>query len=380
MALFSKARQALRESNEMSQLLTLSADERSVVVYAEDSFSYVQLKGYLEALWSDHGVPYHYVTSDPEDPLFENCPEGATIWFIRDQLARFVGSLECDVFLTTMPDLGQFHIPRPKKGRTVYAFHSLNSTHTAYRQGAFEHYDQFLCTGPHHVAELATLRPDDPAILSETGYYKLDLIREEHNRFLGHSEPAEDLVVLAPSWGPQNLLESVGVELISSLLRSRLRVIVRPHPQFFHSLYPGGRVVVDRLVAAFGDEPAVEFEMNIDTQDSFHRSGLMISDWSGAAYEFALGTARPVLFVDTPQKIFNPNWESVGLPSFEGSNREAVGTVVSLDDVASVGERARGLLDAANDHMTELWALADSLVFNPGTSAAAGAAVLAESL
>lgn len=380
MPLFSKARQALRESNDMSQLLTLPAEERLVVVYAEDSFSYVQLKGYLEALWSDHGVPYHYVTSDPEDPLFENRPEGATVWFIRDQLARFVGNLECGVFLTTMPDLGQFHVPRPKKGRTIYAFHSLNSAHTAYRPGAFEHYDHFLCTGPHHVEELSALRADNPPVLSETGYYKLDLIREEFEDFCASSTPDADLVVVAPSWGPSNVLEAVGFELITSLLRSDLRVIVRPHPQFFHSLYPEGKGVVDGLVAEFGTDPRVEFEMSIDTQDSFLRSGLMISDWSGAAYEFALGTARPVLFVDTPQKIFNPLWGSLGIPSFEESMREAVGTVVSLDDVAGVGDSARALVGAAKHHATELRELAGSLVFNPGTSAAAGAAALADSL
>ena len=32
----------------------------------------------------------------------------------------------------------------------------------------------------------------------------------------------------------------------------------------------------------------------------------MISDFSGAAYEYALGTARPVLLVDVRRKTMNP--------------------------------------------------------------------------
>jgi len=373
MKAFQRAKLAMRESNDMGKLLTLSDDDRALVVYAEDSFSYIQLKGYLGQVWSEHGVPYQYVTSDPDDPLFDNPPPGGAVWFIRDQLARALSSLECRVFLTTMPDLGKFHVPRPKKGRTVYVFHSLNSTHTAYRAGAFDHYDQFLCTGPHHVEELRRLRSDSMADLSEVGYYKLDLIRAEHDEWLREGKVEEDVVLLAPSWGRANLLEAHGSEIIASLLGEGFSVIVRPHPQFFHSLYPEGAGVIDGLQHEFGRNDSVEFELNINTQDSFHRSGLMVSDWSGAAYEYALGTLRPVLFVDTPQKIFNPEWEQVGLPSFEREMRAEVGAIIDTADVANAGAVAGRA--STDDLITrvELASLVDSTVYNPGRSAAAGA-------
>jgi hypothetical protein len=374
---FQRAKLAMRESNDMGKLLTLSNDDRALVVYAEDSFSYIQLKGYLGQVWAEHGISYQYVTSDTEDPLLDDPPPGGTVWFIRDQLARALSSLECQVFLTTMPDLGKFHIPRPRKGKTVYAFHSLNSTHTAYRTGAFDHYDQFMCTGPHHVEELKRLRVDSPE-LSEVGYYKLDLIRTEHEEWLSEGKVEEDVVLLAPSWGRENLLEAHGSEIIGALLGGGFRVIVRPHPQFFHSLYPEGAEVMDGLQREFGRHDSVEFELNINTQDSFHRSGLMISDWSGAAYEYALGTLRPVLFVDTPQKIFNPEWEQVGLPSFERAMREEVGAVIATADVASAGAVAGRA--ATNDliNRAELARLVESTVYNSGQSAAAGARAISQ--
>ena len=34
----------------------------------------------------------------------------------------------------------------------------------------------------------------------------------------------------------------------------------------------------------------------------------MISDWSGSAYEFAFGTLKPVIFVDVPKKVNNPEY------------------------------------------------------------------------
>jgi hypothetical protein len=378
--LIGRTRLVLRESNDMGKLLTLDPEQRAVVVYAEDTFSYIQLKGYLDALWSNHGVSYQYVTSDPDDPLLATPPDGATVWFIRDQLARTLGSLECDMFLTTMPDLGKFHVPRPKSGKTVYAFHSLNSTHTAYRSGAFDNYDQFLCTGPHHVEELRRLRRDSIPELSEVGYYKLDLIRDEHEPFVKGRTVENDLVLLAPSWGRENLLEAHGAEIIESLLSSGLRVIVRPHPQFFHSLYPKGQEVMHLLQTQFEGASDVEFELSIDSQDSFHRSALMISDWSGAAYEYSLGTLRPVLFIDTPQKIFNDGWMKVGLPSFEDSMRAEVGELVLRSEVGSIGGRARRMLEVSGEAFSHLEALLGRVVFNPGSSADAGAAAIVESM
>lgn len=363
----------------MGKLLTLPAEERLVVVYAEDTFSYIQLKGYLHALWDDHRIHYQYVTSEPDDPLLEAPPPGATAWFVRDQLARLMGTLECGIFITTMPDLGRFHVPRPKRGRTVYVFHSLNSTHTAYRSGAFSNYDQFFCTGPHHVEELKRLRSEAVPELSEVGYYKLDLIREEHREWLKNDAVERDVVLLAPSWGRGNLLEAHGVDLIASLVSVGLRVIVRPHPQFFHTLYPEGAEVIGLLQEKFGHSDAVDFELNINTQDSFHRSGLMISDWSGAAYEYALGTLRRVLFIDTPQKIFNPDWKEVDLPSFEEAMRSEVGEIVPRAQVRDVGRRAERMLSNASgsDHLSEI---VESIVFNPLNSAKAGGDRLAEAV
>ena len=377
MALLSRARLAVRESIDMAKLLTLPVDEREVVVYAEDSFTHIQLGGYLDALWAEHGIGYQYVTSDPEDPLLDSPPPGAQVWYIRNQLGRALSGLTCGVFFTTMPDLGKFHVPRPKAGKTVYAFHSLNSTHTAYRTGAFDGYDVLFCTGPHHVEELTRSRAPAVPSLPEVGYHKLDLIRKEHRRWRAAGAVEKDTVLLAPSWGRQNLLEAHGVEIVEALLAEGFRVIVRPHPQFFHSLYPKGAEVVESLRRRFKRNNAVEFELSIDTQDSFHRSSLMISDWSGAAYEYALGTLRPVLFVDTPQKIFNPEWTTLGLPSFEESMRSVVGRIIPGPQVAQIGVISAEMIGLSESRRAEFEVIARSIVFNLGDAATVGARELA---
>jgi len=280
----------------------------------------------------------------------------------------------------TMPDLGQFHIPKPSGSLVLYVFHSLNSAHTAYRSGAFDHYDVFACTGPHHVTELQAMRQIrglDPVELAQTGYYKLDRISRNHqDRSGGHNDPPE--VLLAPSWGKDNILEAHGEQIVSAVLDEGLKVIVRPHPQFFHSLYPEGRLVVDKLRSRFEAEPSVRFELSIDTETSFHSSDLMISDWSGAAFEYALGTLRPVLFVDTPPKIFNPEWQLLGLPAFESYMRSEVGAVIAAEAVGTIGRSVTAQLEERDSHQDRLAELRGRNVYNPGHSADAGAALIGE--
>ena len=43
----------------------------------------------------------------------------------------------------------------------------------------------------------------------------------------------------------------------------------------------------------------------------------MVSDWSGVAYEFAFALKKPVLFVDTPRKIKNIDYDKIGIEAFE---------------------------------------------------------------
>lgn len=370
---------ALRESRDLGRLLAVPPSDRSIVFYAEDTFTYVQYEGYLQGLIGA-GHTIKYVTSAPNDPLIAAAPPGLEVFYIDKQVARLMDRLDSAVLALTMPDLGRFHVPAPVSTKTAYVFHSLNSTHTAYRNGAFDHYDAFLCTGPHHVREIAALRRHRglpmPEIF-EVGYYKLDRIAHTHATYV-KQRPDSTTVLVAPSWGQANLLEAHGRDVIASLRSVGLAVIVRPHPQFFHSLYPEGSRIVDDLEREYRADDQVVFERSIDTEDSFHEADLMVTDWSGAAFEFALGTQRPVLFVDTPQKLFNADWHDIGLGSFERSMRTEVGRIIDPREITYAGESAVDLISKAQDYKDTLAAVREAAVFNVGEAGLAGAqAILA---
>jgi YidC/Oxa1 family membrane protein insertase len=96
--------------------------------------------------------------------------------------------------------------------------------------------------------------------------------------------------------------------------------------------------VLDGLLAHFRGHPLFRYEENVASQDSLHASDLMISDWSGAALEYAFGLERPVLFVDVPRKSNNPEYEKLKAIPLEVRIRAEIGSVLPLDRIRDVAQ------------------------------------------
>lgn len=348
-------------------------EQRAFMVYSEDRASYLQFRPYLEAL---QGCQVLYLTSAPDDPLLKSSPDHLTVGYLRWLAPNFLAGTDARMLVVTMPELGCPNAPRPQKTRCVYIFHSLISVHMGYPEGAFDHYDDFFCTGPHHQQELAKRFADlgkKPPRLHEVGYAKLDSIYAQHQHYEPR-HPELETVLIAPSWATENILSLYGAEVVRQLLQAGYRVVVRPHPCFFQSLYPEGQKVVAALEREFGNESRFVLEKTIHGNDSFHEAALMIGDWSGAAYEYAFATARPVLFVDTPPKVRNPNWKECGLPVFEEVTRHQVGRVVAgLDGFI---DQVGALLAEGDEGRARRQALRQEKVYNFGSSAQVGARLL----
>lgn len=375
---FARVKAQMREKESAEAIRTTPIAKRPILAYAEDDYTWNQLGPYLEAAMVTYELPVVYVTSDPDDPRVDDHDPQMTVYSIRDTLATFLPKVDSPVFLTTMPDLDSFHIKRPQASTVTYAFHSLNSIHMAYRTGAFDAYDVFFCTGPHHTEELTRYFEQIGKTgydLREVGYPKLDGIAAAYRTY-EKVHPDETTVLIAPSWGTHNVLAADGAGLVGALADSGYRVVVRPHPAFFESIYPDGAKIISDLERQFGDRPNVVFETSIASENSFMEADLMISDWSGAALEYALGTERPVLAIDLPPKVNNPEWEHLGMVPFEDRMRAEIGRVIPPGDAAAAVAAVGELIANAADYQVRLAELRSETVYNPGTSAAAGAAVL----
>jgi YidC/Oxa1 family membrane protein insertase len=131
------------------------------------------------------------------------------------------------------------------------------------------------------------------------------------------------------------------------------------------------------IAAKYADAPDVVVEMDFAAPFPVRNADILVTDWSGIAYEYAFTTKRPVLFVNTPMKVVNPEWEKIGLPPVNITFRDLVG--VSVDP--SGFSRIPAILD---DFLAHPGKFADSIdatlrtyFFNPGRAGeAAGRYIL----
>src|SRR6266481_1946012 len=200
-----------------------------------------------------------------------------------------------------------------------------------------------LCTWLFQTLEVAAAHPKDPS--------------------------APTTVLLAPTWGEQSTLHVCGEPLIAALLEAGLRVILRPHYQTAR-LAPR---LVDSLVARFRTHPQFRHVDRMEESASLLESDLLVCDWSAMAIEYALGLGKPVLFVDVPPRVRNPNYAELGLEPMEMRIRRELGAVLPLDRLADAPRRVAELLRGAGEFRQRTAALREAWAFNFGRSVEVGA-------
>lgn len=312
--------------------------EKAIIFYAEHGGYYPYFEGMIKKLNDEHHQTVCYVTSDPDDPILQESEARINTFYLRRLLPFFMAFVNCRVFVMTLTDLNQFHLKRSVNPvHYVYVFHSLNSTHMSYRYHAFDHYDSILCCGPHQVEEIRRHEELDglPAKkLVEAGYYRLERIYEAYQRYPSESPsfPTKGTILIAPSWGAANVLESCGEQLVKILLEAGYEVIVRPHPETVRR----SPDLIASFTSTFGNNPHFTLEMSVATDDSLLQAEVLISDCSGVSLEYAFGTERPVLFLDVPVKIKNHRFRESAIEPLELSLRTEIGVIVPLEKLDTV--------------------------------------------
>jgi len=365
----------LKEIAHYRRFRRLSAQDRSIVFYAEHSGYYPYFEGIIKKLTDEYDRTLCYITSDRHDPILTNLDPRIKTFYMNKLLPFFMAFVDCKVFVMTLTDLGNFHLKRSiNPVHYVYVFHALVSTHMMYRYGAFDHYDCILCAGPHHIEEIRQhekLNNLPPKTLIEAGYYPLEHIYQDYQEYVRQkpSQADRETILIAPSWGADNVLESCGEELIRLLLREDYQVVVRPHPETVkHS--PG---LIAQLTTKFGKSPNFTLEKSVATHDSLLRADILICDCSGVALEYALGTERPVLFLDVPVKVKNEKYRDLNIEPLELATRTKIGVIVKPEELATVPTVISQLVSAAPQYKNAIIKLREQYVFHFGKSAEIGA-------
>lgn len=365
--------------------LVFSAEDyfEDIIFYSSQGQYISNFEGILHALITDYGYPITYVTSDPNDPIFDHHHKNITPYYAKTLIPIILPLLEPKIIVMTMPDIHQYSVKRSFSGTNyVYIFHAIVSTHMIYRKGAFDHYDTILCVGPHHIEEIRQnekMNSLKPKALHEVGYSRLEKIFNKYQEFVSKrvDDPSLDkLILIAPSWHSSNILKTCGEELIYELLDGNFTVVVRPHPMTIAN----DTVLLQNLQQKFSGFENFCLDLETTSEEYFLRADAIVCDWSGIALEYAFGTERPVLFIDLPKKIYNPDYEDLGIDPLEVKVREVIGKVIQPDDIKLVREILTDFIAEKEKYSNQIRDARERYIYNFGTSSKIGAEIFTEIL
>jgi len=320
-----------KEWKELKKIENLPFNEKRIIFYAENKASMNHFKTLIFELTEKMNFHICYVTSVKDDLMLTSKNQKIKSFYIGEGTARtkFFLTLRTKILIMDMPDLEKFHIKRSKvyPVHYIYIFHSMFSVHSYLREGAIDHYDTIFCVGKHHVDEIRETEKIcklKPKKLLSYGFPRLDTLIQQRDHIQVELQPKK-LILITPSYGKNNLLETCGLELIDILLKSNFKVLVRPH----FKILKESKKLMKKINDEFGMNPDFILEKGVIPTELFQSSTCMISDWSGISLEYAFTFEHSVIFIDVPKKILNPNSGKISLEPMEISIRHKVGHVVS---------------------------------------------------
>ena len=374
-----------REKTDYSRFFSVGG--KHVVFYSEKSGFWKYYRDIVMKLLEWSNLTIHYVTNDPEDQVFELAKTEKRIvpYYIGPKkIIPLMMKMDADVVVMTTPDLDTFHIKRSyvrKDTEYIYTPHDPMSVHMSFREGAMDHFDTVLCAGPQQMEEIRKTEevyglPEKTLV--PCGYCLLDDMTADWA--VREKKPADGIkrILIAPSWNEDNILDSCADELIRDLLKEGRKITVRPHPEYVKRYPAKLNALADRWKEQTGEQ--LVFETDFSSNESLYEADILITDWSGIAYEYSYTTGKPTLFINTKMKCPNPNWEKIRITPLEISLRDRIGRSLDKDQL----DEAETVIAEMEAHPEE-WAeriakVREQNIFNPGKCGEAAAEHILKSL
>ena len=361
-----------------------SIGNKHLVFYSESNGFYKYFAGIIEYILKNTNIPIHYITSDANDNIFKMAEENEQIqaYFIEEnKLITLMMKMDADIVVMTMPDLDNYHIKRSYVRKDIeYVFipHGMGSSNLTMRKGSMDHFDTVMVSGLLQRLEVEQIEevyglPKKTVV--DVGYPLLDdmLINYEKYRKT-HQKSADEqkMVLIAPSWQKDNIVDSCLDGLLDSLKGHGYKVIVRPHPQHVRHMPEKMEALKER----FKDDPSIEIQTDFSNTNTVLEADMLITDWSDIATEYVFTTLRPVLYINTPMKIMNPEYDRIETVPLNISMRKDSGLDLDLDKIQDAHTAVQYLLDHSDEYQQKNYELREENVYNIGTAGKTGAEYL----
>ena len=130
---------------------------------------------------------------------------------------------------------------------------------------------------------------------------------------------------------------------------------------------------MDRLKERYANNPDIEIQTDFSSNSTVFEADLLVTDWSGIAYEYAFTTNKPVLFVDTPMKVMNPEYQKIDTVPINIWMRDVIGDRLDPAKAEETEEKVRNLLEQKDAYQEKIQKFVEEYVYNLGHSAEVGA-------
>jgi len=368
--------QAKREKEDYKRFFDIV--NKHIVFYSEASGFYKYFEDTIKYLLMNSNATVHYVTNDPNDQVFELCksmPRLVPYYIGQKKAITLMMKMDADMVVMTLEDLENFYIKRSyvrKDVEYVFFFHNMTSTHLVTRKGALDHYDTVMCVGPHQAKELRRaeeLYGTKEKKLVECGSALLDkdVVRYDALVEAGKAKNDRPVILIAPSWQEDNILDSCFDPIVEGLLDQDVRVIVRPHPEYTKRYRPRWEALQARYEQV--PDSKLYFEKDFSSDESIWTSDVLVTDWSSVFCEFCFSTLKPAVFIDTPMKVVNPDWEELGIEPTDISLRNRVGVSLAPEDAGKLGSVVAEMIEHQSEWHDKVLAVRDETIYNVGHSA-----------
>lgn len=287
-----------------------------------------------------------YLTADEDDPLLQEKYEHIRTEFAGNGNKAFarLNMLKADIVLSTTPGLDVYQWKRSRDvKRYAHVMHGAYDV-TLYRMFGCDYFDAMLLSGEYQareVRELEKLRRLPEKEIRLVGLPNLDFLQERLKEAPPRDPDHETTVLLAPSWGPSGILNRYGKKIIDVLIATGYRLIIRPHPQSFVS----EKEMIEPLMTAFPDSGRIKWDRSIDNFDVLYESDILISDFSGVIFDYALVFDKPIIYADVSfdNGIYDSWWLGGGEWMF--SVLDKLGLQLTEKNTSRIGELIRECME-----------------------------------
>jgi hypothetical protein len=279
-----------------------AASASQYVIYCEGKQYFNVFKPVLDE-FEKRKINLLYLSSASDDPVFEMHFDYIKSEYIGEGNKAFarLNMLNADFVLMTTPGLQVYQLKRSRLVKHYSHILHAPSDATMYRLFGIDYFDSVLLTGAYQaedIRKLENLRGLPEKQLVTVGCTYLDVYAEKIKREASQLLPPKDnsifTVLVSPSWGDSALLSRYGEKLLSPLVKTGWRIIVRPHPQSKKS----EAAMLNALIEKYSGAANLEWDHERENIYSLSKADIMISDFSGIIFDYVFLFDKPVLYVN----------------------------------------------------------------------------------